>query len=990
MTVDASHTPDQTTATASVDNISASANLPTVATYNCRSLFPKIGNFKTDLLERKIDVGFACEIWEQKENKVHKQEIEKMLELDGLKYISAPRPSNRNGGGAAIVVNSEHFSCERLNVFVPANLEVVYGLLKPKCATAKYKKIILCSFYSPPTARRNTKLADHIVGTLQLLSTNHPNCPIILGGDKNGMDITPILNCGLRLKQINVKPSRKGAILDIIIMNIFKHYNLPIIAPPLNPDNPNKGKPSDHSVPIAVPHTDRYNPPLRNYRLHTYRPLPFSSVQKFGQWMVGQQWDNISEYSSPTEQVKTFQKLLNEKLEEYCPQKTVKLGAFDKPFITAEIKKLDRQKMREYRKRGKSEKYLRIAKLFDQKYKTAAEAYLRKNMDTLKEKNPGQAYSILKRLGAQPGDCTDSNGFTLPSHLEDNLTEEQSAERIATHFAEISQQFPPLDTALLPERVQSKLQEESTPPTISERDTYEKIKSANKPKSGVPGDLPCSMTKEFSVELAKPLSYIINNIFKSAEWPADWLVEYVTPLGKVPMPESEDELRPISLTNFFSKVTEHFVVHWLLEFIGDLIDFRQYGGMKGNSITHYLIEFVNFILANQDSRSPTAILACMVDFSKAFNRQNHNILITKLSDLGVPGWLLKIVMAFLTNRSMIVRYRGARSSQKSLPGGGPQGTLLGLLLFLVLINDVGFKNQLNNAGEMATSKRNMKEANRIHLKYVDDLLLAEAIDLKTTLIPSEDSRPRPDCYHARTGHQLPVEKSQVFKQLLETEKYAEDNQMKINTKKTKTMLFNPATSLDFMPQLNLGDLEIELVEEMRVLGLIVRSDLKWSTNTENMVLKGYKRLWMLRRLKKLGANYEELLDVYIKQVRSVLELAVPVWHPGLTSGEHCDIERVQKAALYIILGNSYTTYQHALTETNIQSLEDRRVKLCSKFAKKSVKNSKFKNWFRVNEGYRRTRHPKPMYCPVQARTARYEKSPLSYLTSILNQCKKKN
>ena len=133
---------------------------------------------------------------------------------------------------------------------------------------------------------------------------------------------------------------------------------------------------------------------------------------------------------------------MNEKLEEYCPQKIVKLGAFDKPFITAEIKKLDRQKMREYRKRGKSEKYLRIAKLFDQKYKTAAEAYLRKNMDTLKEKNPGQAYSILKRLGAQPGDCTDSNGFTLPSHLEDNLTEEQSAERIVKHFAELSQQTP--------------------------------------------------------------------------------------------------------------------------------------------------------------------------------------------------------------------------------------------------------------------------------------------------------------------------------------------------------------------------------------------------------------------------------------------------------------------------------------------------------------------------------------------------------------------
>ena len=109
----------------------------------------------------------------------------------------------------------------------------------------------------------------------------------------------------------------------------------------------------------------------------------------------------------------------------------------------------------------------------------------------------------------------------------------------------------------------------------------------------------------------------------------------------------------------------------------DKIDFRQYGGAKGNSITHYLIEFLNFILTKQDSFDQTAILACMVDFKKAFNRQNHHILITKLSDMGVPGWLLHIVIAFLTNRQMLVRYKGKRSSIKSLPGGGPQGTLLG-------------------------------------------------------------------------------------------------------------------------------------------------------------------------------------------------------------------------------------------------------------------------------------------------------------------------
>ena len=69
-----------------------------------------------------------------------------------------------------------------------------------------------------------------------------------------------------------------------------------------------------------------------------------------------------------------------------------------------------------------------------------------------------------------------------------------------------------------------------------------------------------------------------------------------------------------------------------METIGDKLDIRQYGCIRGNSIQHYLIELLNFILYNQDSPEPTAILACLVDFSKAFDRQDHSIIITKLSD----------------------------------------------------------------------------------------------------------------------------------------------------------------------------------------------------------------------------------------------------------------------------------------------------------------------------------------------------------------------
>ena len=103
-----------------------------------------------------------------------------------------------------------------------------------------------------------------------------------------------------------------------------------------------------------------------------------------------------------------------------------------------------------------------------------------------------------------------------------------------------------------------------------------------------------------------------------------------------------------------------------------------------------------------------------------FNRQNHNIVVTKLSDMNVPAWLLRIVMSFLSDRSMVVRYRGATSTPRSLPGGGPQGTLLGLLLFLVLINDAGFPDQHNNVGDLIRSRRNFLTANKLQLKYVND------------------------------------------------------------------------------------------------------------------------------------------------------------------------------------------------------------------------------------------------------------------------------
>ena len=138
----------------------------------------------------------------------------------------------------------------------------------------------------------------------------------------------------------------------------------------------------------------------------------------------------------------------------------------------------------------------------------------------------------------------------------------------------------------------------------------------------------------------------------------------------------------------------------------------------------------------------------------------------------------------------------------------------------------------------------------------------------------------------------------------------------------------------------------------------------------------------------LGASNQDLLDVFIKQVRSVLELAVPAWHPGLTMSDAIDIERVQRAALQIMLGMSYTSYKSALDHFNLETLESRRVKLCDKFGKKAVKHPKHTNWFRKNTKETVTRQQQPRYCPVIAKTKRFENSPISYLTSMLNKYSK--
>ena len=127
----------------------------------------------------------------------------------------------------------------------------------------------------------------------------------------------------------------------------------------------------------------------------------------------------------------------------------------------------------------------------------------------------------MKQLGAQPGDFLDAGVFQIGEHSQLGLSAAQSADRIAQKFADISQEYPPLNIRNLPTRVGQKIQNAQfeRKPFISRKLVAEKILKAKNTKGGVSGDLPVKLAKEFRQELSIRAARIFNNIVQIGKWP---------------------------------------------------------------------------------------------------------------------------------------------------------------------------------------------------------------------------------------------------------------------------------------------------------------------------------------------------------------------------------------------------------------------------------------------------------------------------------------
>ena len=117
------------------------------------------------------------------------------------------------------------------------------------------------------------------------------------------------------------------------------------------------------------------------------------------------------------------------------------------------------------------------------------------------------------------------------------------------------------------------------------------------------------------------------------------------------------------------------------------------------------------------------------------------------------------------------------------------------------------------------------------LKYIDDLSLLRAFNLKTCLSPDPVDRPRPLTWNERTQHVLLENENPMLEELSSLSLFASDNLMKIKEKKTNVMKFNFSRSYDFPPELSIQGFT-EVVNQTKLLGVMLTSDLKWSANTD--------------------------------------------------------------------------------------------------------------------------------------------------------------
>ena len=696
--------------------------------------------------------------------------IEPIFDISIPGYKEFPTPTESSKGGVIVYVK-ENIDVKRRTdletlMYESKNLEsVIFEVLNDK----KKNEIFGC-IYRHPSMDIETFNRNYFSDFIAKLTAENKIC--YLAGDFNVdllqtekhddvREFFEILTANLFVPHITL-PTRVTSRSKTLIDNIFSN----------NPDfnNCTSGNftfhISDHLAQfLIVPSTDKRPPKIHNILKRDTRNYVHEDLVAD---IISVNWDEVLEAwkGDPNHSHERFNNKVNEILDKHMPWRKLnkkELRLQLKPWLTQgilnSIKRRDKTLRKyigasdpvlkeelhnQYRKlRNKITAIIRVSK------KTHYKHYFAENCENIKKTWIG----IKNIINIRTISANQPTSMLINGDLKCNPKD--IAEGFNAYFSSIAEKLLPKDTPgtkhfseYLSQPVKKKFILESV-------DTVEMIcviDSLDISKGTGPFSIPGAVLKALKSNLCYPLKEIINMSFATGIYPDQLKIAKVFPVFKKGDKLMVSNYRPISLLSNVNKIFEKLVYSRLYSFleIHNCIFELQFGFRAKHSTQHALASLTEMVKAALDDGH----FACgiFVDFAKAFDTVDHNILLKKLEHYGVRGIANDWFRSYLTNRKQYVSINGFDSKLRDVKYGVPQGSVLGPLLFLIYINDLHcavkycithhFADDTNFLYVDKSLKKIQKYVNR-DLKYVCNWLKANKISLnasKTEMLVFRDPR----------------------------------------------------------------------------------------------------------------------------------------------------------------------------------------------------------------------------------------------------------
>ena len=404
-----------------------------------------------------------------------------------------------------------------------------------------------------------------------------------------------------------------------------------------------------------------------------------------------------------------------------------------------------------------------------------------------------------------------------------------------------------------------------------------------------PDGFPAQLLSKSKNALSIPLAIMWKESFRLSKVPQSYKLSYVHPLHKKDDRVSAENWRPISLTSHVMKTAERVVRDIIVSHLerNNLVTNSQHGFRSGrNTLTQLLTHFEN-IFSNLAAGNDVDTI--YLDYAKAFDKVDHQLLLKKMTLYGFPTNLVNWISSFLVGRNQRVLVKGVHSLEAPVISGVPQGTVLGPVLFLIFINDLG-----NKLFESTISF------------FADDTRISNKIESL-------------------------VDKDTLQREVLDVLEWSRSNNMELNQRKFELLTHHAVINtqsheLPFHPELfnyqvsyNTSVVPSDCLKD---LGVIVTSDLSWSKHITEQVIKARGVLyWTLSVFR--SRDKDVMMTLYKSLVRSLLEYCCPLWHPSKIRDIE-QIEGVQREFTRRIDGYQSLSYWDRLQRLNLWSLQRRR------------------------------------------------------------------